>query len=274
MGAAMPNMIFNSIDASSTAEEAVRQIELLLVDGVLSSGDRLPSERELSEQLQISRPVLRDALKILEERKLIVSRHGGGTYVADLIGQIFSPAVADLIARHERPTRDYLEYRRMLEGSAAELAAKRATDADRARLGEILAGMEKAHAEGDFQAEAERDIELHNAIGEAAHNLILMHTLRACYRLLSLGIFHHRRRIFDQAAAREKLFRQHHVIVGAILAGDADAARRAAEDHIDYVAETAAEAARAEERQRVAELRQIQRDTMTSGPRPAKGKTP
>ncbi len=46
---------------------------------------------------------------------------------------------------------------------------------------------------GDFQAEAERDIELHHAIGEAAHNIILMHTLRACYRLLSLGIFHHRR---------------------------------------------------------------------------------
>ncbi|WP_137156857.1 FadR/GntR family transcriptional regulator [Rhizobium sp. FKL33] len=269
----MQDEIFTSIDHRNTADEAVRQIELLLLDGVLSSGDRLPGERELSERLEISRPVLREALKTLEERGLLVSRHGGGTYVADLIGQIFSPAVSELIARHERPTRDYLEYRRMLEGHAAELAAKRASEADKARLSAILDGMEKAHADGDFQAEAERDIELHHAIGEAAHNIILMHTLRACYRLLSLGIFHHRRLIFDQAAAREKLFRQHRILVDAIVSGDPGAARKAAEEHIDYVAETATEAARAYERQRIAEMRNSQRAAAKAAPRPAKGKT-
>lgn len=270
----MQDDIFRSIDHRNTAEEAVRQIELLLLDGVLSSGDRLPGERELSERLEISRPVLREALKTLEDRGLVVSRHGGGTYVADLIGQIFSPAVSELISRHERPTRDYLEYRRMLEGQAAELAAKRASEADRSRLTAILEGMTQARAEEDFQAEAERDIELHHAIGEAAHNIILMHTLRACYRLLSLGIFHHRRLIFDQAPAREKLFRQHHMLVDAILLGDPEAARAAAEAHIDYVAETAVESARAHERQRIAEMRNVQRAATKATARPAKGKTP
>jgi GntR family transcriptional regulator, transcriptional repressor for pyruvate dehydrogenase complex len=256
---------FREIDHLRTADEAVEQIELLLLDGVLSSGDQLPGERELAERLSISRPVLRDALKTLEERGLIVARHGGGTYIADLIGQIFSPPVAELIARHEGPTRDYLEFRRMLEGEAAELAARRATEADRARLSAILATMEKAHAEGDFQAEAECDIDLHNAIGEAAHNIILMHTLRSCYRLLSLGIFHHRRLIFDRADAREGLLRQHHELVAAIQAGDAAPARWAAETHIDYVAETAAEAGRALNRERVAALRNIQSETRKGG---------
>ena len=93
---------FRKIDHTNTANEAIRQIEFLLLDGVLSSGDRLPGERELSEQFAISRPVLRDALKELENRGLIVSRHGGGTYVADLIGQVFSKPVAELVARHER----------------------------------------------------------------------------------------------------------------------------------------------------------------------------
>lgn len=259
----MADALFHEIDPTRTADEAVRQIELLLLDGVLSSGDRLPSERDLAERLDISRPILRDALKELESRQLIVSRHGGGTYVADLIGQVFSKPVAELVARHERATRDYLEYRRELEGYAAELAARRATPADRDRLATIIARMKDAHDSGDFSAEMDADIELHNAIGEAAHNLILMHTLRACYRLLSEGIFHHRRLIFDLPAARDQLLAQHEAIVSAIASGDPAAARKAAEDHIDYVAASAADALLAEERQHVAKLRQIQREAQS-----------
>jgi GntR family transcriptional repressor for pyruvate dehydrogenase complex len=257
----MGNGLFREIDHSRTADEAVRQIELLLLDGVLSSGDRLPSERELAERLDISRPVLRDALKELENRQLIVSRHGGGTYVADLIGQVFSKPVAELVSRHERATRDYLEYRRELEGHASELAAQRATPADRERLRAIIADMKTFHASGDFDGELDADIDLHNAVGEAAHNLILMHTLRACYRLLSEGIFHHRRLIFNLPGARDRLLAQHEAIVAAIIAGDPVAARRAAADHIDYVAAAAGEAALAEERQQVSNLRKIQRET-------------
>ncbi|MDO6962421.1 FadR/GntR family transcriptional regulator [Rhizobium alvei] len=267
---------FTQIDHGRTADEAVRQIEMLLLEGVLVSGDQLPSERDLAEQLDISRPVLREALKVLEERQLIVAHHGGGTYVADLVGQIFSPQLTELIARHDMATRDYLEFRRMLEGEAAELAALRATNADHVRLETILERMASARASGDFVAEAESDIELHNAIGEAAHNIILMHTLRSCYRLLSLGIFNHRKLLFDQPDARERLFHQHHAIVAAIRSGDGPAARKAAEDHIDYVAQTAAETALARERERLALLRAAQSNirnnsrTVTSrkGPRP------
>ena len=264
----MTDALFREIDHTRTADEAVRQIELLLLDGVLSSGDRLPGERELAEQLDISRPVLRGALKELEHRQLIVSRHGGGTYVADLIGQVFSKPVAQLVSRHERATRDYLEYRRELEGHASELAARRATPADRERLTGIVERMKTAHLAGDFDGELDADIEFHNAVGEAAHNIILLHTLRACYRLLSDGIFHHRRMIFDQPAARDRLLGQHEAIVTAILKGDPAAARRAAEEHIDYVATEAAEAARSEERREIANLRRIHRETARDGSSP------
>jgi GntR family transcriptional repressor for pyruvate dehydrogenase complex len=273
--APMTDELFKEIDHMRTADEAVRQIELLLLDGVLSSGDRLPGERELAEKLDISRPVLRDALKVLEDRQLIVSRHGGGTYVADLIGQVFSKPVAELVSRHERATRDYLEFRRELEGHAAELAARRATEADHERLSAVIARMKTAHDRGDFDDEGDADIELHNAIGEAAHNIILMHTLRACYRLMSEGIFHHRRMIFELPGARERLLAQHEAIVNSIIAADPAEARQSAERHIDYVAEAAAEAARSDERRQIANLRKIHRDTMKGGPaheRDRKGK--
>ncbi|MBL0370555.1 FadR family transcriptional regulator [Rhizobium sp. KVB221] len=262
----MGDELFQGIDHMRTADEAVRQIELLLLDGVLSSGDRLPSERDLAEQLDISRPVLREALKELENRQLIVSRHGGGTYVADLIGQVFSKPVAQLVSRHDRATRDYLEYRRELEGHASELAAQRATPADRERLSSIFAKMKELHERGDPEGELDADVELHNAIGEAAHNLILMHTLRACYRLLSEGIFHHRKLILNMPEARETLLAQHAAIVVAIVSGDAQAARNTAERHIDYVAATAAEAALSLEREKIANLRKVQRETSKSAP--------
>jgi GntR family transcriptional repressor for pyruvate dehydrogenase complex len=259
---------FCEIEHSRTAHEAVRQIERLLLDGVLSSGDRLPGERDLAERLDISRPVLREALKILETRGLVVSRHGGGTFVADLIGEVFSAPLAQLVGRHERATRDYLEFRREIEGHAAELAAARATDPDRARLSAILERMAEAHESGAFEAELDADIALHNAIGEAAHNVVLMHTLRSCYRLLSEGMFVHRRLIFERPDARGLLLDQHRAIVDAILARDPLAARRAAEAHIDAVAKMADEARLAAERDHVARLRANQFDSKPSASLP------
>lgn len=247
--------LFDRISPSRTADEVVLKIEQLLLDGVLRDGERLPGERELSVRLDVSRPILREALKELEARGLLESRHGGGTYVADIIGQIFSKPLTELIARHERATLDYLEYRRELEGLTAELAARRATSADKEILTRIINGMRAAHAAASFDDEMGTDVELHNAIGECAHNVILLHTLRACYRLLSSGIFYHRTMVFAVPGARDALLAQHEAIVGAIIDGNPAAARKAAEDHIDFVTATMHEAKRSGDWERVSRQR-------------------
>jgi GntR family transcriptional repressor for pyruvate dehydrogenase complex len=262
----MTDSLFKMIDHGTMADEAVRQIEILLLDGVLSSGDRLPSERELADQMQVSRPILRLALKELEARGLIVSRHGGGTYVADLIGQVFSEPLAKLVSRHDRATHDYLEFRCELESYAAGLAAARATDSDRERLTSIVDSMTIAFEREDFEAELNTDIALHNAIGEAAHNIILMHTLKSCYRLLSEGIFVHRRLIFALPGARQALLEQHRHIVAAILASDAETAVTAAKAHIHFVRQAAETAKLQKRRSDVARLRKLQRDTIERTP--------
>src|SRR6476469_5856256 len=102
------NSPFRAVNHQKTAEAIVEQIEQLLLDGVLCDGERLPGERELSEQLEVSRPILREAIKDLEDRGLLVARHGGGTFVASLTGQVFSPPMAQLIASHESAIGDYL----------------------------------------------------------------------------------------------------------------------------------------------------------------------
>ena len=251
--------VFSRIEHVRTADEVVQQIENLILEGVLRVADRLPAERELARQFDVSRPILRDALKTLEQRGLIVTRHGGGTYVADVIGEVFARPVMELIATHRKAAADYLEYRRAVEGIAAEFAARRATDDDRALLAEIMARMQAVHESGDFQEEAAIDVEFHNAIGECAHNIVLLHTLRSCYRLLSNGVFHNRLMVFALPGAREQLLAQHRAIHDAVASGDPDAARTASVRHIDFIERAMAEAERSDDWRRVSRLRLSQR---------------
>ncbi|RWE11359.1 MAG: FCD domain-containing protein [Mesorhizobium sp.] len=251
--------IFSRIEHSRTADEVVQQIESLILEGVLRTGDRLPGERELARRFEVSRPILRAALKALEGRGLLTTRPGGGTHVADVIGQLFTKPVTDLISMHRKAATDYLEYRREIEAVAAEYAARRATSDDLALLDRIMARMDEAHRTGNFDDEAEIDVEFHHAICECAHNIILLHTLRSCYRLLSEGVFQNRLLVFNVPGAREALLSQHRAIYAAVEAGDPAAARQAAMDHITHVERTMAEAERSGDWQRVSRLRLMQR---------------
>lgn len=255
----MQDTIFSRIQTSRTADDVVAQIESLILEGVLRGGDRLPGERDLAEQFDISRPILRDALKRLEAAGLLISRHGGGTFIADVIGTVFSPPVTRLFATHHKATIDYLEYRREIESIAAEFAAIRATEADKALMTEIIEAMAKAHEANDFETGARLDVEFHNAIGEAAHNIVLLHTLRSCYQLLKDGVFYNRGLIYRYPGAATMFLEQHRAIYHAVMTGDPKAARLAVETHIRFVERATHDRELQDERERVANLRFRQR---------------
>lgn len=264
-------MIFHAISQNRTADAVTAQIEGLILDGVLRPGDRLPAERDLARALDVSRPILREALDGLEARGLIASRHGGGTYVADVIGEVFRQPVVDLIRAHPKAQADYLEFRRELDALAAGLAAERATDTDRALIRRILAALEEAHTDADFEREAALDVEFHRTISDCAHNVVLLHTLRASYRLLADGVFYNRAMLYGHADSRDRLFAQHRAIAEAILAGDAAAARAAAAGHMDYVAAAVAERQKAMVREAVSERRLALADARLDGRKGGRG---
>lgn len=251
--------VFQQIKHGRSADETAHQIEGLVLEGVLRSGDQLPSERELALEMGISRPVLREAIEKLEARKILQRRQGDGTFVCDIIGQVFSDPIASLLPHHRKATIDYLEYRREIESVAAGFAARRATRFDIGMLEKCMARMKKAHDEENFKEEALVDVEFHSLIGEMAHNLVLLHTLRSCYRLLSEGVFQNRSKLYEKPGGRQALYDQHMRIANAILAGNAGEAGAASRDHMNYVIEKSRELEGEEERERISGLRFQQR---------------
>ena len=112
-------MPFQKVTSEKLSHAVTRQIEQLILRGILRPGERLPSERELSERLAVSRPSLREAIAHLQERGLLTSKAGAGIYIANVLGNSFSPALVSLFSSHEEAVFDYIGFRRDLEGLAA-----------------------------------------------------------------------------------------------------------------------------------------------------------
>ncbi len=228
-------MPFQKIQSEKVADAAVLQIELLILRGILRPGERLPSERDLSERLGMSRPSLRDAISMLQNKGLVESRANAGIFVADIMGSGFAPALVELFARHDEAVFDYIAFRRDLEALAAERAARLASDTDLRVVSEVFAKMETAHSAKDAKAEAALDAEFHLAIVEASHNVVMLHMMRSMFDMLREGVFYNRQIMFSQRTARDHLLAQHRTILTALLDRDAHAARAAVEAHLTFV---------------------------------------
>ncbi len=228
-------MPFQKIQAEKLSAAVVRQIELLILRGILRSGERLPPERELSDRLGVSRPSLRDAVAELQDSGLLTSRPGSGIFVADLLGPAVSPALARLFARHDEAAVDYVSFRRDIETLAAERAARLGSDADLAVIQAIFDRMQAGPQRRSAEDEARLDAQFHSAIIEAGHNVVMLHMMRAMFDLLREGVFYNRRVMFQQRTTRAALMDQHRAINAAIQARDPNAARAAAAAHLDFV---------------------------------------
>ncbi len=248
-------MPFQRIEAEKLSHSVVRQIEQLILRGILRPGERLPSERELSERLGVSRPSLREAIAELQERGLLATRAGAGIYVADVLGSAFSPALIRLFASHDEAVIDYISFRRDLESIAAERAAVQGSDTDLKVIDAIYRKMEAAHTKRNPSDEAELDAEFHLAIIEASHNVIMLHMMRSMFDLLREGVFFNRQILFKQRSIRDLLLDHHRAINEAIQARDPEAARTAVVVHLSYIEESLEDLRKAERNEEIAQLR-------------------
>ncbi|EWH01657.1 transcriptional regulator GlcC [Halomonas sp. BC04] len=218
-----------------TPDAVAALLEQLILDGVFRPGQLLPSERRLCDRLGVSRSSLREGLRVLRSKGIIVTRQGRGSVVADLVpGRDDSPLM-HLLRDHPRTLYDLLEVRSLLEGESAKLAAERATPTDRVliqRRYEAMVDYVKDGGAIEVKQLAHLDHAFHLAICQASHNPVLVHTLQTLNDLLLSSVFASVKNLYHRKAPREMINRQHARIYRAIVEGKPQAARRAALEHL------------------------------------------
>lgn len=230
------------------SDAVARELETRILEGSLKPGDRLRPERELATELKVSRPSLRAAIQQLVSKGLLTTRHGGGTHVTDRLEASFVDPWQEMLTSHPMLEGDLLEFRSMIEGQAAYLAAERATDADIERIDAAYKALDAVYTNKDLSPCIDTDVAFHQAIAEAAHNVLIGHLTASLLKV----IHGHLSRNLDHLHARpqrwDQLQSQHQAIWTAIRERNPKAAARAARDHIEFVRQSMEDTAKEEER--------------------------
>ncbi len=212
-------------------ETTAEKISALITSADLKQGDRLPTEHELSEQLGVSRTVVREAVKVLVATGLVYTRRGSGLYVAHKASSFATTMLNSLVLADPTQVFSLYEFRLTLEPQAASLAAQRITPSEGRELREVVA-LNKLSAENQQRQQwSESDAAFHQGVAEATHNPFLASTIAMTTSA--------QRWVFDIAAGRTQELllsyaEQHTAILTAILNGESDAAAQAMKTHLEW----------------------------------------
>lgn len=201
--------------------------------GRLAEGDKLPTEVELVKQLGVSRTVVREAVSRLRNAGLVEPRQGRGVFVMPRRTRPLD-LEADAVEDTKAKVLQIVEVRRPLEGEAAYLAASRATPGDLVRMRQTLDAIDAAVAAGGDGVD--EDLAFHRSIAESTGNAVMVSTVRYLGEVLRGGIRVTRANEARRGDFIEEVRQEHHAILAAIEARDADAARDAARLHLKHAA--------------------------------------
>jgi DNA-binding FadR family transcriptional regulator len=200
-------------------------IEEAVAAGRLGTGSKIPTERALSDTLQVSRTAVRAALAELEREGRITRHVGRGTFLAELEGD---PSLPSGTALQTSPA-EIMATRLVLEPEVAALAARHATQADIEHLGHCLRRGDASSTYEEFEA---WDSALHRAIAAAAHNGLLLRLFDTMNAARDLPVWGSIKRRSASPERRRGYERSHGEIVSALTERDADAARERMRAHL------------------------------------------
>ncbi len=198
--------------------------------GELVPGQRLPGERQLAEQLHVSRVSVRAALQKLKTQGFLTAVQGGGTRVVSSTGVMDGALTAMVRGKHDNLC-DLVEIRMALEGWAARRAAQHATPEQIANIGRILAAMSQTGGDGSRAAD---DMDFHLSVAQASGSPVYLHLLSTIRDILGNMVeLNHTEPYMEN---HEALMIDHHrAIYDAIARRDADAAANAVTAHLGWV---------------------------------------
>ena len=201
----------------------------MIVTGEMAVGMKLPTEQALSEQFQVSRPILRQALKQLREDGVVVSRQGSGSFVHRRPdGAVLDFAPVGSIADIQRT----FEFRAAIEGEAAYIAAQRRTEADLVGLKAALDELDRCVRENEIGVTA--DEAFHKNVCAASDNHYFLAARASMNSNILMGLNLTRSLSLTKPQERMVLVqKEHYAIYDAIVASDRNAARDAMRSHVE-----------------------------------------
>lgn len=224
-------MKFKAVTQNKLYTQIASQISASIEDGSLRPGEQLPNERDLAQQLNVSRPSLREALVALEVAGLIDIRVGVGAFVRT---QRETPA---FLPEYHRSPVEIIEARLLIEPEVAALAAAAIDDASIAEIDEVLALMEQDTDRAEWSPTHDR----------ALHSIVVRNCPNAVLREIAMGLWSARDSEIDKKmhghlaeleSVRSRILQDHRGIGAAMRRRDAEAARKVMRDHMLFVSET------------------------------------
>jgi GntR family transcriptional repressor for pyruvate dehydrogenase complex len=221
---------FKPIKQVRIYEEVLKQLREAILSGHYRFGEKLPSERELSEQFQVSRVVIREAIRALELRGFVALRQGpsGGAFVVELSLQQLSSAFQDLFLTNKLSAKELVQVRLHNEPEISRLAALRGS---KAFIKKLEQAYKAEHAETLTHSEwVARNLKIHYLLAEMCGNRFYEAILTPLLDLtceMVLVVKPHKTVIHDH--------KEHEAIVEAVAAKDPEAASTAMVKHISQV---------------------------------------
>lgn len=217
------------IQRTTLADEIVKRITGMIIDSGLKPGDKLPSERELMEQLSVGRSSLRESIRILIAMGVVDVSAGEGMFVGGGQTSMLTKPMSWALLMNEQSAREVVEARRFVEVELAGLAAQRATEEQIATIEQSMVAL--GASQDDAEEYTNLDLEFHLAVGHAAGNSVMYQILDTLRHIVRTWM--HRVTIIYFQGKPHPSFNDHVTIYEAIKKRDPEAAREAMGAHLD-----------------------------------------
>jgi len=217
------------IERLPVGEMVARRILDMVKAGTLKPGDQLPTERDLAQSLNVSRPSVREAIRGLAILGVVRTVQGGGAYISDLDAEALLGPIQFFLSLQDLNVSELYDARSLIESDVARRAAINMDGASFARLDAILVA--QANCLDNPDAFRASDYAFHELIWVGSGNAFLK---RIGESLNVIGL-EFRKRASESPAVLRQSYADHQVLVAALKARDADAAAKAAEQHMHNV---------------------------------------